>query len=187
MNEVPNDSLAMADLPAATAMSQPSSTSAPQPQGLPSAPIRLKRILTPIDFSDAANKALKYASALAAQFQSQLVLLHVVEFNYVGSEFGAIELSQMTAEMQENAAKHLEEWRAREVGDRVTAECLVRTGRPYHEIIEVAAQSNIDLVIIASHGHTSLAHIVLGSTVERVVRYAPCPVLVVRRQEREFV
>jgi nucleotide-binding universal stress UspA family protein len=111
----------------------------------------------------------------------------VVEFNYVGTEFGAIELSQMTTQMQENAAKQLEEWRTREIGQRVPAESLVRTGRPYQEILEVAAQSNIDLIIIASHGHTSLAHIVLGSTVERVVRYAPCPVLVVRRQEREFV
>jgi universal stress protein A len=154
----------------------------------PSIPVmHLKKILTPIDFSDASRKALKYALAFAQKFQASLNLLHVVEFATVGSEFGAVELSRMIEDMQENAERQLALWVKQEIGGLVPCEALIRTGRPYAEIIEAAQTMEIDLIIIASHGHSSLAHVVLGSTVERVVRQGTCPVLVVRPQEHEFV
>jgi nucleotide-binding universal stress UspA family protein len=153
----------------------------------PSAEIRLQRILVPVDFSDASKNALKYAVALAKQFQATLLLLHVVEFNFVGSDLGAVELSQLEAEMQDNAEKQLATWAHQETSGWVSAEPLVSSGRPYSVIVETAQEQNMDLIIIATHGHSSLAHVLLGSTVERVVRYAPCPVLVVRQPEREFV
>jgi universal stress protein A len=149
--------------------------------------IQLKKILTPIDFSDASKKALKYALAFAKQFQASLHLLHVVEFATVGSEFGAVELSRLVEDMQENAQQQLIQWVKDEIGGQVPSEAVVRTGRPYAEIITTAQELEIDLIIIASHGHSSLAHVLLGSTVERVVRQGFCPVLVVRPQEHEFV
>ncbi len=149
--------------------------------------IRLKQILVPIDFSESSKQALNYAIAFARQFQAPLTLLHVVEFSMVGSDLGAIELSRIEADFVENATRQLDSWVEREVGSRATAQPMVRSGRPYAEIVDVAESLPTDLIIIATHGHSSLAHVVLGSTVERVVRHAPCPVLVVRRQEHGFV
>jgi nucleotide-binding universal stress UspA family protein len=66
-----------------------------------------------------------------------------------------------------------------EVKGRVSAEATVRTGKPFYEIHEFAKEKEIDLIIIATHGHTGVEHILFGSTVEKVVRKSPCPVLVV--------
>jgi universal stress protein A len=165
-------------------VNQDSSASSPSSA---SAVIQLKKILTPIDFSDASKKALKYALAFAKQFQASLHLLHVVEFATVGTEFGAVELSRIVEDMQQNAQQQLAQWVKDEIGGQVPSEALIRTGRPYAEIITTAQELEVDLIIIASHGHSSLAHVLLGSTVERVVRQGFCPVLVVRPQEHEFV
>ncbi len=177
--------------PTAVAATGPSQTAPPETVGLnqPATPrvIRLKQILVPIDFSESSKQALNYAIAFAQQFQAPLTLLHVVEFSMVGSDLGAIELSRIEADFVENATRQLDSWVEREVGPRATAQPMVRSGRPYAEIVEVAQSLPADLIIIATHGHSSLAHVVLGSTVERVVRHAPCPVLVVRRQEHGFV
>lgn len=149
--------------------------------------IQLRHILTPIDFSEASLKALKYAVAFANQYGSTLLLIHVVEFSAVGSEFGAIEISRVIEEMQDNASKQLKELAKQVATDRVRTEIVVQSGRPYSQIIDVAKEKKTDLIIIASHGHSSLAHVLLGSTVERVVRQGPCPVLVIRPEEHEFV
>ncbi|HTD65875.1 MAG TPA: universal stress protein, partial [Candidatus Limnocylindria bacterium] len=63
---------------------------------------------------------------------------------------------------------------------------VVRNGVPFHEIAQAAATLKIDLIVISTHGYTGLKHVLLGSTAERVVRHAPCPVLVVRKEERDF-
>ncbi|HOW66079.1 MAG TPA: universal stress protein [Candidatus Paceibacterota bacterium] len=151
------------------------------------APIRLGKILVPVDFSDPSRKALKYATAFAAHFRASVILLHVVEFNFVGSDFGLVELSQVETDMRESAAQRIGEWLKEEVGAGLSAESMVRCGRPYLEIIDTAKESEVDMILIAAHGHSSLAHILLGSTVERVVRHAPCPVLVLRPVQHEFV
>jgi universal stress protein A len=177
-------------LPSDPAHPAPDASVSPQPGPLPApspGTVRLREILTPIDFSDASQKALRYATALAEQFRASLKLLHVVELSLVGSDFGAIEMSRLMTDLQVNAQKELAEWMQREVGNRVPALSLVRAGRPHAEILAAARELGADLILLASHGHSSLAHVVLGSTVERVVRQAPCPVLVVRPQEHEFV
>jgi nucleotide-binding universal stress UspA family protein len=144
--------------------------------------VQFKRILTTVDFSEASTKGLAYALELATQYGSELRLLHVVEFNYAGSEFGAVELSRMASDMEETAVQQLEAWIAA-LKSPVKTEGVVKCGRAYAEIVEAAKELPADLIVMASHGHTSLAHVLLGSTVERVVRYAPCPVLVVRSRK----
>jgi universal stress protein A len=168
--------------------SQPSPAPAPAlgPDQLPRS-IRLKKILVPVDFSDSSRQALRYAVAFAAHFQAGLLLLHVVEFNYVGSDFNLVETSQIEADLRTGAEQRVEEWLKQETTQEVPAQPMVKVGRPYHEIVETAREDGADLILIATHGHSSLAHVLLGSTVERVVRYAPCPVLVVRPVEHEFV
>lgn len=147
----------------------------------------IKKILAPLDFSKSSEKALTYACVMAARFQALLILLHVVEFSFVGSEFGAVELSQIEADMRENARKQLEALIQKVVDTELDTKIIIASGRPSVEIIETASDEAAELIIIATHGHSSLAHVILGSTVERVVRHAPCPVLVVRENEREFV
>jgi nucleotide-binding universal stress UspA family protein len=69
----------------------------------------------------------------------------------------------------------------------VKTETRQRLGTPYEEIVKVAWERSADLIVMATHGYTGLKHFLLGSTTERVVRVSPCPVLVVRQQERDFV
>ena len=63
----------------------------------------------------------------------------------------------------------------------------MREGAPFYEILEYAKEANIDLIVMGTHGHTGLAHVLLGSVTAKIVRQAPCPVLTVRHPEHEFV
>lgn len=181
MNETTNQTTTPVP-PASVLPSDSSTVAASVPR-----PIQLKKILVPLDFSDSSRQALRYAVAFASHFQASLILLHVVEFNYVGSDFNLVETSQIETDLREGAGQRLEEWLKQETSQQVPAQPIVKVGRPYHEIVETAQADGIDLILIATHGHSSLAHVLLGSTVERVVRYAPCPVLIVRPIEHEFV
>lgn len=149
--------------------------------------IQLCKILIPIDFSPSSLKALRYGIAFANQFKSGLTLINVVEFSFAGSEFGAAELSQIEADLRESARKQMEDLVKTHFGMSGTCKTLITCGRPYAEITQAARDEHADLIIIATHGHSSLTHVLLGSTVERVVRHAPCPVLVVRKEEHDFV
>lgn len=144
--------------------------------------VSFKRILATVDFSDASTKGLALALELAARYESELVLLHVIEFHYTGSEFGAVEISRMALDLEENASQQLNAW-IEALKSPVKTTGLVKSGRAYAEIVDTAKELPSDLIVMASHGHTSLAHVVLGSTVERVVRHAPCPVIVARSRQ----
>lgn len=149
----------------------------------------LKRLLVPVDFSRHSEKALQYALAFAGQFGAELTLLHVVEpmvypENYVAIPPADDDINQ---NLLQSASNRLTRLQAAAAGQKVTANTLARLGRPYIEITEVAREMEADLIILATHGYTGLKHVLLGSTAERVVRHAPCPVLTVRIPERDFV
>ena len=148
---------------------------------------RLTKILVPIDFSDCSKKALQYALAFAKQFHTSLVLLYVVETNYAGTEYGSLDYVLLEKESRETGQKLLADLAQTVVGNSAPVETLVRSGRPVMEITDVAKEKNVDLIIISTHGHTGLKHILLGSVSENVVRHAPCPVLTVREREHEFL
>lgn len=148
---------------------------------------RLERLLVPIDFSECSRKALAYAVPFAEQFQSSLILLYVAQVNYVVGEFGAIDFPVVETEVRANAEKELARLAQQQIGEQWPTETLVRVGRPVQEIVTTARDKQVDLIIMATHGHTGLKHILLGSVTENVVRYAPCPVLVVREQEHDFI
>jgi nucleotide-binding universal stress UspA family protein len=139
-------------------------------------------ILVPVDFSEPAREALDYAVAFAIQFQARLILLHVVEIPYVGSGLGEIELPPVDTEIRGSVDEHLGRIMAEQVGNRLPAETLTRSGQPWYEITEAAREIGADLIIIGTHGYTGLKHVLMGSTAERVVRHATCPVLVVRNR-----
>jgi nucleotide-binding universal stress UspA family protein len=148
------------------------------------APVNLRKILVPIDFSECSRKALHYATALAKLCQAEIFLLHVLEMPPVPVQ--ALEIAFMDDTPKESAAKELSEWQAH-VGSPTSVKSLVCSGSAYTEIVRTAEENNMDLIVIGSHGRTGLARLILGSTAERVVRHATCPVLVVREHEHDFV
>ncbi len=95
-------------------------------------------------------------------------------------------MSTVDAELVQAAKSELQTLR-RTVDEEVPSEAVLRVGNPHVEIIEAAEELGIDLIILSTHGRTGLAHVFLGSTAERVVRHAGCPVLIVREHEHEFV
>jgi universal stress protein A len=156
-------------------------------KGTAASPFRLKKILVPIDFSDCAKKALQYAIPFAQQHEAALTLLYVVPTNFAAGEYGAIDYASLEAQMRTDGDKQLATLIAEEVRSKVTANALIRSGSPAVEIIEVARKLPADLIIISTHGRTGFKHVLLGSIAEDVIRRAPCPVLVVREHEHEFV
>jgi len=149
--------------------------------------LKLRRILVPIDFSDCSRKALQYALPLAKQQAATLTLLYVVPPAYGAGEFGDIDYAQLEAGMKAGGEKALARLALEEVREPATAETLVRVGSPTREIVETARSLPADLIVLSTHGYTGLKHVLLGSVAEHVVQRAPCPVLVVREQERECV
>ena len=144
-------------------------------------PFKLKEILVPVDFSECSQKALQYAIPFAKQFGAQLTLLHVVQ------PYPAVpEMAPVDIESIQDAKQKLVETKAA-IDKGISARAQVRVGNPPAEIVDAATQGGSDLIILSTHAHTGLARVFLGSTAEKVVRQAPCPVLVVREQEREFV
>ena len=114
---------------------------------------------------------------------------YVVPTHYTVGEYGGLNYISLDAEMRASGDKQLAALAVEAVGDEVPVDSLVRvrTGSAATEIIEVAAALPADLIVISTHGHTGLKHVWLGSVTEQVVRRAPCPVLVVREHEHEFV
>ena len=142
---------------------------------------RLKQILVPIDFSDCSKKALRYAIPFARQFEAEITLLNVIQY-----PVGAVELMIGYGQIVDESKKALDtQWA--EIKGLVPSRTVLREGNPPVEIVRAATELDSDLIILSTHGHSGLAHVLLGSTAERVVRYAPCPVLVVREREHEFI
>jgi universal stress protein A len=162
--------------------------SALPPVGVPE--LQLKHILVPVDFSACSHKAFHYAIHFARQFNAELMLLHVMESTPIPPSpvvLDVLENPERTAEHQEEMARHLSEWR-REAVPGLAVKAVTRTGTAaHHEIVQAASECNIDLIVIGNQGRTGLARMMVGSTAERVVRRAPCPVLVVRQREHDFL
>jgi nucleotide-binding universal stress UspA family protein len=151
--------------------------------------INLKRILVPVDFSPLSKKALLYAARLAQQFNAQVDLFHAVEPEVLPAFDGyMVAPPPVSNGAGVSCSGQLKTWThlARNAGvARVGS--IIRCGLPAFEIVEAAKELDSDLIVIATHGYTGWKHFAIGSTAERVVRAAPCPVLVVREKEHEFV
>ena len=166
---------------------RPDNSSAPIIDLVPSY-LRLKKILVPVDFSDFSVKALKYAVRFAEQFRSELILVHVVKpVHYPESIIIPPAMETANQERLKLARTAVTEFAKRQVPAGVESTSLARLGQPFAELTAAARECEADLIVIATHGHTGLKHLFLGSTAERVVRLAPCPVLTVRAHEHEFV
>jgi nucleotide-binding universal stress UspA family protein len=156
-----------------------------------SSALSIRKILFPTDFSELSLVGLRYARAFSEQFAAQLYCLHVVDeaqqyWSALGPEATPIAppvddiLEAANKQMQTFYDEHL-------VGLEYAPITRVSLGKPFVEIITYAREITCDLLIMATHGRSGLMHALMGSTAEKVVRKAPCPVLTVRSGEHEFV
>ena len=152
----------------------------------PRASLKLKQILVPMDFSGCSRKALEYAVPFAEQLGARISLLHVVE-PVVAPEFASLLVMEKDKAMKTARGELNLVCTQQEIPMRLIRETLVRYGTPFQEIADAARGLKADLIIIGTHGYRGLKHALIGSTTERVVRHAPCPVLVVRQREHEFI
>ena len=153
--------------------------------------IALKKVLVATDFSDPSDAALAYGRELARSFSAQLVVLHVVENAITGMVaangyvFADPELQKTVEAAGQRRVENLlraEDWLA------LRAKAVIVTSNgPADAIVEYAKDSGANLIVLGTHGRGVMAHLLVGSVAERVVRIAPCPVLTVRHPEREFV
>jgi universal stress protein A len=146
-----------------------------------------KKIMVPIDFSATSKKAFQYALRFAEQFGCEIVLLHVVEpvEAIAGTRLG-VDIFVQREEDTTAAEAELALFAGSSRSWRNSVMSAVRTGHAPIEITKAAKDLDIDLILIGAHGYTSWRHLCIGSTAERVVRAAPCPVLVLREKEHEF-
>jgi universal stress protein A len=152
------------------------------------APILIKKLLVSTDFSPASKKALEYALRFTREVGSEITLLHILEpVMPLTFEGPAMPLPAAETESSD-AAKSLKGLAASARGrGSAKVRAIFRRGIASHEIVEVAKELDVDLIVMATHGYTGWKHFAIGSTAERVVRAAPCPVLVVREKEHDFV
>jgi len=148
----------------------------------------IKKVLVPIDFSDYSRNSLKYAAGFVKCFDAELILVYVIEPTIYPPDFsmGQIAIPAVDADIDARSIEELEKLAKTEIPSDVKCKTIVKTGKPFIEIIETASEEDTDLIIIASHGHTGVEHILFGSTAEKVVRKAPCPVLTLRDPLKGF-
>jgi universal stress protein A len=144
----------------------------------------IRKILVPVDFSESSRVALEYAAGWATPFDAKIDVLHVWQApafvplptlpEAAPADATLVEIVKKTAEQALD--RFVAEAQKRGVSVR---EAISEPGSPAHTIVDVAKKGGYDLLVLGTHGHTGLAHALIGSVAERVVRHASCPVLTV--------
>jgi nucleotide-binding universal stress UspA family protein len=141
-----------------------------------------ENVLVAIDFSENSTYAFKYALELVKQFKGELTIIHVIHepddtaqilFSYISREL-------LEKAVMEDATKMMEKFCSEEMGGFTNYKTVIARGIPYQEIVMESQKIVATLVVMGTHGYTGIEHLIFGSTAERVVRSASCPVLTVR-------
>lgn len=151
--------------------------------------LQLRTILLPTDFSGCANYALPYAAAIARATQARVICIYVVEpivpaVGYTGMA-EPMPIADISEQLEDSAERELPEVMHCDELKGLAVEEVIAHGDAAAEIVRVAAEREVDLIVIASHGRTGLGRMIFGSTAEAVVRHAGCPVLVVKPPPEE--
>ena len=141
-----------------------------------------EKILTAIDFSESSDFAFEYALTLAKQFQAELTIMHVINepVDLRGFYVPHISFEQLEKEIEDGAERMMEKFSQTKMGDFTRYTTTVVAGIPYEEILRKAGETGASLIVLGTHGRTGIDHLIFGSTAERVVRGATCPVLTIR-------
>jgi len=146
--------------------------------------INFQKILCPIDYSNCSMNALTYAAELALKDAARLYLMYVKDERvsaYGGLKFDA-EFNH-AAETVTGMEQKLRSSISEEIRNCINVEVLIRVGVPFEEILKVARDKEVDLIVMGTHGRTGITHMVIGSVAENVIRKAPCPVLCIRNNQ----
>lgn len=140
------------------------------------------RILLPTDFSDCSVEAARVARRLADRFDSRVRILHVLDEPLVLDPMvrGDVPVDLIRSRMERFARDGLESFVASHFAGAGNVATMLAAGIPHKEIVKAARETGADLIVIGTHGRTGVEHVLFGSTAEKVVRMAPCPVLTVR-------
>src|SRR5437667_12664295 len=154
--------------------------------------IAIKKILVPTDFSEPSEIAVRYGKELAGAFEASLHVLTVVEENamvyaWTSPEGAPVSLANLRIEMEKSARDQISRVLTDEERSKYRAQLVTLVGSPFLEIVRYAKSQDIDLIVMGTHGRGPIAHMLIGSVAEKVVRKSPCPVLTVRHPEHEFV
>ena len=139
-------------------------------------------ILLTTDFSELSVRAVSHAISIARQFKSKIYILHVMEpiLSPVEYSWGSVQIDTIENTRQENTEKNLMAWCELHVPDDIDTRILIRKGIAVSEIISVIKEYSIDLICMATHGHTGISHVIFGSTTEQILKKSTIPVLSVR-------
>ena len=150
--------------------------------------LSISRILVPTDFSEPSDEALEYAKGLASCLGSSIHVLHVLEDLAAHAWTTEVYVSALPGvhdEMERQARDRLDQALTPEEKAKYKAEVALRMGSAFVEVVRYAREHGIDLIVMGTHGRGAIAHMLLGSVAERVVRKAPCPVLTVRHKSQQ--
>ena len=151
--------------------------------------MHIRSILFPTDFSECGNFALGYATSLAREFGASIICVHVIEplvptVGYSGMT-EPLPIADITDQLEDSADRELPKLAECDECAGLTVEEVIVHGEAAAEIVRVARERDVDLIVISSHGRTGLGRILFGSTAEAVVRHASCPVLVLKPSQKE--
>jgi len=152
--------------------------------------LTLKTVLVPTDFSEASESALRYGKAMAEAFGASLHVVHVMEdllAHAWAAEVYVSSMPQLRDEIEKESRQRLGALLTDDERKTFRAETALLAGNPFLEIIRYAKTHGVDLIVMGTHGRGPIAHMLLGSVAEKVVRKSPCPVLTVREAQHEFV
>jgi nucleotide-binding universal stress UspA family protein len=143
--------------------------------------LEIKHILCPVDFSETSDRALEYGLGLAERLGAEITVLHVYQMPSYALAEGTLELPPYLAdELKSGLKERLDALVQAKAGSAQKASSVLCEGIPYVEILREAKARGADLIVIGTHGRTGLAHMMIGSIAERVVRTAEVPVLTLR-------
>ena len=150
--------------------------------------IAFKEIIVPTDFSEHSLRALDYAVEIADRFSSELKLVYVIEplIQAADVAWSSVDFDRLNRAHKDSADRQIRALLDERIPESVPAEFVILTGKPFIEIVRLAKADNADLIVMATHGRGAISQILMGSTAEKVVRRAPCPVLTVKHPKQLF-
>jgi nucleotide-binding universal stress UspA family protein len=150
--------------------------------------VAFKEIVVPTDFSEYSLRAIDYGVEIAARFDSHLTLAYVVEplLQTADLTWTTVDFEELNKSHREMAEKQLHGIIVERIPKGIRCDSVVLFGKPFLEILKYAKDQNADMIVMATHGRGAISHLLMGSTAEKVVRKAPCPVLTVKHPKHVF-
>jgi nucleotide-binding universal stress UspA family protein len=141
-----------------------------------------RKIIATTDFSDQSLAGVRRAADLAGRFGADLTVVYVVDDRLPALILAASSesVAATVEKYRKRAAKTLETYVSTHLPGMDNVESVVLTGSPHEAVVELARERQVDLIVVGTHGHGFVGHVLMGSTAERILHHAPCPVLVVR-------